>query len=273
MSPIPSSRLWSSEQIRSITGWTDILKRWHDTLHVPHYVQEVMNNLRAASDPNSNYNPPLADFLRFLGYEQNAYKWFVYEIVAVSWMWGNKRLDYLREILPRLDSLDTLFPFFPGSPATHTIRSFLESQLTPAEYESLGLRQRWSNPVTNTNTNSVVTHPVVSIRCLRKEPHDREKYDDVLFIRKVAEGKYRLTYKDKQSKTSCVTEYSSDRDVLNHVRLMLNLLKEDDDPFSSVQVCFPNYPTCLFELSTLNSSKRDLIYDCLESTMNSWPTA
>lgn len=268
------NRLWSSEQIRSITGWKDILKHWNDSLQVPYFVQEVLNNLRAASDPNQNHNPPLSDFLRFLGFEQDAYKWFVYEVLAISWMWGNKRLDYLRDVLPRLESLDSGFPLFPGCPHNTSIRSFLHNQLTDEEYRSVMPSVRVASPNVNVNVNTdSVTYPPISIRCLRKEPHDREKYDDVLFIRKLGEDRFRLTYKDKQSKTCCVTEYTSQESVIRHVRLMLNLLKEDDDPFSSVQVCFPNYPICLFELSNLSSHKRDLIYDCLDSTMGAWPTA
>jgi hypothetical protein len=205
-------------------------------------------------------------------------------------MWGNKRLDYLRDLLPRIHSLNSEFPAFPGSPRNRSVLDFLTNNLTRDELAQVMPPQtrtpRARSAVEGVqptaagvqapaagyqNDNRVF--PVVNIRLLRKEPHSQEKYDDVLFIRKGPQNSFTLSYHDRHSKKRCSLQNVSRDTVLQHVRLMLRLLKEDEDPFDFVQVCFPSLPTCMMSVDALDSYKRDLIYDCLESTLDSWPTA
>jgi hypothetical protein len=69
-----------------------------------------------------------------VNYEQDAMKWLLYEFIAIRWLWGSIRLDYVRGVLDEIDSLDSYFPAFPGSPSC-TLRQFVESNLDEEELE------------------------------------------------------------------------------------------------------------------------------------------
>jgi hypothetical protein len=64
----------------------------------------------------------------------------------------------------------------------------------------------------------------------------------------------------------------SGEDVIAMVRLLLNLLPLDDDPFDAVQFMLPSTPSILLDVESLSSHTRDLIYDSIEMVMKSWPT-
>jgi hypothetical protein len=131
-----SSRLWNlNSQPRHIYGWAEILENWSNDLTMNPYVQTVVDNLREAVNPDSNLNYPLSHFLTFLNNEDEGLKWLLYECITMRWMWGNIRLDFVRDLVQRVN-LNETFPAFVGSPGnTMTIGHFLRSNLTDEERE------------------------------------------------------------------------------------------------------------------------------------------
>lgn len=261
--------LWTTEQQRMVANWDSILQQWDESLHVPSYVRIVTENLRMASDPNHPHDPPLTHFLRFFSYEDAALKWFIYETVAVEWLWGNKRMDYLQNVISRVD-LDTQFPVFPGSPRnSSTIRQFLLQHLSPGELRQLPgvIPPLPASPSSSASPRS--SH--ITIRLLRKPPKDSAKKDDIITISK-EEDSYRVRYQDKESKTTPRSIELSQDEVIEYFSTMFRMLKEDADPFDSVQVLFPSMPSVLLSLDTFDSYTRNLVYDGLTFTMNHWPS-
>lgn len=126
--------LWRTNSSHRVYGWLEILNEWNATLEQAPYVETVVENIRAATNQAGNHSPRLSQFLTYVNYEQEAVKWLLYEFIAIRWMWGSIRLDYVRGILDEIDSLDSYFPSFPGSPSC-TIRQFVQSNLDEEELE------------------------------------------------------------------------------------------------------------------------------------------
>ena len=126
--------LWRSNSSHRVYGWNDILNEWNATLQQAPYVETVIENIRAATNQDGNHSPRLTQFLTYVNYEQDAMKWLLYEFIAIRWLWGSIRLDYVRGVLDEIDSLDSHFPAFPGSP-TCTLRQFVVSNLDEEELE------------------------------------------------------------------------------------------------------------------------------------------
>ncbi len=268
----PQGDLWGEEQNRMIANWVTILRNWDTTLHVPSYVRIVLENLRMASDPNSSHNPPVTHFLRFLGYEDAALKWFLYETIAVEWLWGNKRMDYIQGILPRVD-LDSHFPVFPGSPGTQkTVRQFLLSHLSASELREIPsvLPPLPATPPPSPSPPAPMPLNRVMFRLLRKPPQQSAKKDDIITIQSSGPSSYTITYQDKSSKCMARKISMSRTQVFEYLSLVFRMVKEDDDPFDSLQIIYPAMPTILFSVSRLDSETRNLIYDGLAMTFDSW---
>ena len=126
--------LWRSSNSHRVYGWLQILNEWNATLEQSPYVETVVENIRAATNQAGDHSPRLSQFLTYVNYEQEAVKWLLYEFIAIRWMWGSIRLDYVRGVLDEIDSLDSYFPAFPGSPSC-TIRQFVQSNLDEEELE------------------------------------------------------------------------------------------------------------------------------------------
>jgi hypothetical protein len=126
--------LWRSSNSHRVYGWVQILNEWNATLEQAPYVETVIENIRAATNQAGDYSPRLSQFLTYVNYEQDAMKWLLYEFIAIRWLWGSIRLDYVRGVLDEIDSLDSYFPAFPGSPSC-TLRQFVESNLDEEELE------------------------------------------------------------------------------------------------------------------------------------------
>jgi hypothetical protein len=106
------------------------------SFNMPVYVEIVMANLKEACNPHSTYQPTIEQFLRYFNNEQSAIAWFLFENVTHRWMWSTPRLDYVRELVEHVESLDGYFPDFPGSPGRSlTIRQWLTTNLDEDELE------------------------------------------------------------------------------------------------------------------------------------------
>ncbi len=294
-----SSNLWLSNSTHRIFGWKELLENWDVTLQVPGQVARVTENLQAATNPSGTHYPPIAQFLTYLNYEQEGLAWFLYECISSRWMYGVVRLDYIRSLVDEIENLDGHFPLFPGSPQSKTIRQFVQENLETDElaYVQMMPPLVYETPVRSARANysyaqraprramaSVVPQVVrnlsqqfeslqlekscIQIHFIRKKD---ESQDDVLKIWKDSADSYTITYTDKQSSMKSKKSSLTRVEVINFLRLTLRLLTVDEDPFQSVQFTLPSMPAVIVSPKNLSSQTRDLIYDSVEATMDSWP--
>lgn len=139
-----SSNLWKSYTNPSIIfGWVGLLAEWDASLTMPRQIKVLIDNLQAASDWSANHDIPLDKFLHYLNYEKEAIQWFIYEVIAMRWMWGESRLDFVAYLInqrPDLIHLESTFEAFPGSPkAALTLRQFLTMHLDEEELAYLNI--------------------------------------------------------------------------------------------------------------------------------------
>jgi hypothetical protein len=266
---------------------------------MPPYVERILANLKEASNPDSDHNPPLSRFLSYLNHEQEGLAWFLYECISTRWMYGSVRLDYIRSLVDEIENLDGKFPLFPGSPQGKTIRQFVQENLETDElaYVQMMPPLVYETPVRSARANysyaqraprrataSVAPQVVrtlsqqfesltpqkscILIHFIRKKD---ESQDDVLKISKNSEDSYTISYTDKQSNMKSKKSSLTRVEVINFLRLTLRMLTVDEEPFQSVQFTLPSMPAIMVSPKNLSSQTRDLIYDSVEATMDSWP--
>lgn len=285
-----SSNLWSSgtTQNHRICDWASVFTEWNTNLNLPNCVKIVIDNLKASADPRNTYNPPLTHFLTYFNNEQEGYKWFLYECIALEWFWGSKHMNYIRGIVPLID-IDSEFPNFPGSNNVVTVREFIESHLTEEELESLSIPPKkeakeesyeYIVPLVSSEL------PEVELPVLLKEEEEK-KYrnssieirfirsttnktnDDKLIIKKISNDIYSVLHRSHLDKIFTITEFS-EKDLMDHLSCVFRLVSLDQDPFENIQFSFPNIPTVILP-SKLDSSTRDLIYETLSLCFANWP--
>ena len=146
------SLLWSSYSNVRIFDWKELLEEWHDSLVMPIHIQTLLDNLKEAADHNSEFDPPLSQFLNYLNHEEAGLAWFLYELVTHRWMWSSIRLDFVRDLVDEIQNLDACFPRFPGSPWTgKTIRQWLTENLSADELDQVQMMPPLEAPPTYTS--------------------------------------------------------------------------------------------------------------------------
>ena len=260
--------LWNpSRQVRRIFGWKSILENWSHTLIPSRYVDEVVENLRAASNPSSNYDFPVHHFLTFLNDEEEGIKWLIYESVVLEWMYGNIRTDYLAALVEKVD-IDSGFPTFVGSPLnTLTVRKFLEDNLNSYQLGQVNMMPRLVRTSIYQNVNKRPS--AFQLRFIRKDNYAGQ--DDIMSITDNGDYTYNLLYNDQFSKVKAKMTNVTRQQLMKHLSNSLRLITLDSDPFESVQVIAPAAPSVLLPTFQIGAQTRDLIYDTLESVMDSWP--
>ena len=133
-----SNMLWLPNSNTRIFGWTEILEEWNETLEASPYVTAVVENMRAATNPNGVHSPTLSQFMTYLNNEQDGIKWFLHECLAIRWLWNDIRIDYVRGLVNAVQDLDSQFPEFPGSPSC-TVREFVQSNLNYTELDYVSM--------------------------------------------------------------------------------------------------------------------------------------
>ena len=260
--------LWNpARQLRRIFGWKSILENWNCTLTPSRYVDEIVENLRAASNPSSNYNLPIRHFLTFLNEEEEGIKWLIYEAVVLEWMYGNIRTDYVAALVDKVD-IDSGFPSFVGSPLNgQTVREFLEQSLNADQLAQVNMMPRL---VRFSSYQTAAKKPSsFQLRFIRKDNNSGQ--DDIMSITKNGDYTYNLLYNDQFSKVKAKMTNVTRPQLMKHLSNSLRLITLDSDPFESVQVIAPAAPSVLLPTFQIGSQTRDLIYDTLESVMDSWP--
>ena len=120
-----------------------------------------------------------------------------------------------------------------------------------------------------------LTH-AIQIRFLRRTPNGamerNSALDDLLTIQKLGENSLRVTYTERTedgvlSDTTTMTYQK----MLHYVSRILWLLGLDSDPFHSVQVMIPGYPTVLVLVARIQEQAM-MVLDLLVNTCWHWPT-
>jgi hypothetical protein len=282
MSYYSTERLWDNdEQNCYVFNWNEVLEEWNDSLNMHPYVQTIIDNLKAASDPDSEYDFPLSHFLKYLNWDKDGITWFLYEVVSMRWMWGESRLDFVKELVRRPEvKLDEGFPVFPGSPRNHrTVRKFLKDSLSDDELEYLELPMRSQTIPPQANMHQPAPpapkktnkkYSSVQIYLQRPSMNGKSQPDDKITITKESITLYNIFYQDKMSTIAHKIVEVDDREVLNYVRNIVNLNYYDQDPFEFIQLTVPGAPSVLFK-GKMSSEERDLMYDALGRTLDNWP--
>ena len=307
------TRLWNvnGSQNTRVFGWREILEEWSYTLTTTPYIDTIRDNLHFATDLPHSYSFPITHFLNYLNYEEEGVKWLIYEICAGRWISGRIRVDYLRQLLDHVQSLDSGFPAFVGSPElTESVREFLESQLTGPELREVQmvprlvpLQQTYSPPRSAADRSaefrsahrsahraaypsppqlvrqSFATAPAPAPPAARSYPSitlrfirdDDKENDDVLKILRKDKDTMSVVFNDGEAVHKNRVRNLSRDDVLSYLSNVLRLVSVDEAPYKHVQLLAPNMPTVLISPHNLTSQIRDLLYDAVETTMDHWP--
>lgn len=283
---VPS--LWSSTSNAVTYDWNALFEQWAARSVVPAPVKTVQVNLKAATDPQNRHNPSISQFLNFLNFpaEQEGVYWLLHEIVSSRWMFGEIRVDYVREIAKAID-IDIHFPHFPGAPdSSLTVREFLESNLSNKEFSSLHLdaavpdayavEDNFEDEDEEDEAEVMVNYPTTHILIIRNK--DAKAMDDDITIRKTGRDSYIYRYKDTNAKMcsgethmTCQKVNISASEVIASLRYTLNFLVIDTMPFESIQVMIPGLPSIMLNTADVTAMNRDVIYDAMEMTMRNWP--
>ena len=277
MSYYSTQRLWSNErQNVTVFNWQDILNSWNESLNMNPYVQTVIDNLKAASDPDSNYSFPLEHFLKYLNWEKEGLTWFLYEVVSMRYMWGETRIDYVEELIKRPEiKLDEGFPVFPGSPRHYrTVRKFLTDSLSEDELDFIDM------PSASVSRPAAPAAPVkaspkyadITIHLQRPDKNGKGQPDDVISIHKTSHMLHSISYTDGLNHSTDVFEDQDFVDVMHYVRNVIKLNNIDKQPFQFIQLTCPGAPSVIVDGET-NVMERDLLYDALERTVKNWPVS
>lgn len=268
-----------------VFGWKSILAEWNTgNIAPPHPVETVLQNL------SRRQSPPASHFFTYLNEENEGLLWFIYECIASSWMWeSGPRLHYIQQALDLVESLESTFPAFPGSPVnTHTLRSFLTANLTEDQLTYIQLMPplvpvraaATATAAAGVPVPEAVPEAVAEPKTKNATIHFhilrdlKSNHDDIITIRKLRDDTYSYTLTDKTSTNASVnTQKGLDRDqVISILRTTLNMLILDDEPYYAVQVILPTFPSVMLKVESLTAEVRDRLYDAVEMTMDSWPT-
>jgi hypothetical protein len=162
-----------------------------------------------------------------------------------------------------------------------TVRQFLTENLTESEMQEVSMMPQLMNtysysttPSTNQNTRNTIRLPYCfQLRFIRKNCLEKNELasDTVVTIFKNNNSTYDLQFKEDitKNKTSGLTRSQ----ILKYLSVHLRSVATDDDPFDCVQFLPPNAPSVLYSMEKIDySDVRDLIYDSLEISMDTWPS-
>jgi hypothetical protein len=118
-------------------------------------------------------------------------------------------------------------------------------------------------------------HRTIELRFIRRSEtgqlqHDAS-LDDTLKVTKLGENNVRCVYTERSVDGATVdVQTLSYQQCLVYIYRIFNLLTLDEDPFESVQLYLPAYPSVLLKVETLRSHIPQLM-EALASTCVQWP--
>jgi len=98
--------------------------------------------------------------------------------------------------------------------------------------------------------------------------------DDVMRIRasEVSQNLYRVEYEDR-TVTARNRLLATEGEVLDYVYSVFTLLPIDDDPFESVQITCPTFPSVLLRVKDLGRAQvQGAVTTIIKTTMRNWPS-
>ncbi len=115
------------------------------------------------------------------------------------------------------------------------------------------------------------THQNILLRLIRKGENSTSKNDDVITVRRTfSNGNVSMEYKDARN-SSKNTTLISENGFLRYLDTLFVLLENDNDPFKSIQLDCPQYPSILFSISDIGRySVQDAIKDAVKDTFQNW---
>jgi hypothetical protein len=120
------------------------------------------------------------------------------------------------------------------------------------------------------------TH-TIQLRFIRRSntgtPEPNSALDDLLLIQKLGENNLRVTYTERTIDGELAdTTTMTYQKMIHYVSRILWLLGMDADPFFSVQIMIPGYPTVLIPIARIQEQSV-MILDLLLNTCWHWPAA
>jgi len=118
-------------------------------------------------------------------------------------------------------------------------------------------------------------HRTIELRFIRRSAtgqlqHDAS-LDDLLKITKLGENSVRAIYTERSVDGATIdVQTLTYQQCLLYVYRIFNLLTLDEDPFESVQLFLPAYPTVMLKVETLRTHIPHLM-EALASTCTQWP--
>ena len=115
-----------------------------------------------------------------------------------------------------------------------------------------------------------MSESVLNIRLIRAL--ESKKEDDVIRITKLDEG-FQLTFRygfSNYAKPTLRTIECDAQTIIRWLRITIDLLQHDDDPFASIQLDAQMLPSVLILVSRLDRAY-DIIIDAVEFQLNNWP--
>jgi hypothetical protein len=114
-------------------------------------------------------------------------------------------------------------------------------------------------------------HRVIELRFIRRQSTDAAR-DDVLRITRIDDNLNRVVYTEKSNETTAAIDIMTynNQQLLSYLYRVFWLTNIDEDPFSSMQLFVPGFPTCMMSVTALKQNIPSVM-DCIGSTYLHWP--
>lgn len=114
-------------------------------------------------------------------------------------------------------------------------------------------------------------HRVIELRFIRRHTTDPAR-DDILRITRIDDNLNRVVYTEKSNVTTSAVDIMTynNQQLLSYLYRVFWLTNLDEDPFSSMQLFIPGFPTCMMSVTALRQNIPNIM-DCIASTYLHWP--
>jgi len=111
----------------------------------------------------------------------------------------------------------------------------------------------------------------IQLRFIRKGENASPSTDDILRIQRLTENSYRVVYTEKSGDGTYIDIITlTNQALLSYLYRIFWLVGLDADPFQSVQLFVPGYPTCLVKAADIKTNVPNML-DILINNCWNWP--
>ena len=119
-------------------------------------------------------------------------------------------------------------------------------------------------------------HNTIDIRFIRRTPagqaESNPKRDDLLHIARISDNMHRVTYTERSNRDPMVDVCRlNNHQLLAYLYRAFWLTSIDEDPFQSMQIFVPCYPSCLVSVALVKQNFAHFL-DLVATTYLNWPT-